>query len=210
MYRFVVALLLGCILYPSVMLAQSSKDEASKPEFVMILNSYSYEQEWSTTLAKEIRNNLEAKRTGLQVNITYADIAARTSYLADRFAMQGAFAYGRLSNEIYIPKVLVLIGDESWMLYRSMDLRGLWEKVPVVLCGVHAEVLKDYQDFFPDKQLSDTAFISLESSASSLKTAAVIESDYTLQTLQLAFTLVPEKVRNLAIRFTKNVFPFRW
>ncbi|WP_300698575.1 hypothetical protein [Bacteroides sp.] len=191
MYRFVVALLLGYMLYPSVMLAQSSKDEASKPEFVMILNSYSYEQEWSTTLAKEIRNNLEAKRTGLQVNITYAGIAARTSYLADRFAMQGAFAYGRLSNKIYVPKVLVLIGDESWMLYRSMDLRGIWEKVPVVLCGVHAEVLKDYQNFFPDKQLSDTAFISLESSTSTIKTAAVIESDYTLQTLQLAFALVP-------------------
>lgn len=191
MYRFVVVLLLGYILYPSAMFAQSSKDEVSKPEFVMILNSYSYEQEWSTTLAKEIRNNLEAQKRGIQVNITYAGLAARTSYLADRFAMQGAFAYGRLTNKIFVPNVLVLIGDESWMLYRSMDLRGYWEKVPVVLCGVHAEVIKDYKNFFPDKQLPDTAFISLESSASSIKTAAIIESDYTLQTLQLAFTLVP-------------------
>lgn len=196
MYRFVVALLLGYILYPSEMLAQSLKEETPKPEFVMILNSYSYEQEWSTALAKEIRNNLEAKRTGIQVNITYAGLAARTSYLADRFAMQGAFAYGRLSNKIYVPNVLVLIGDESWMLYRSMDMRGIWERVPVVLCGVHDEVVKDYRSFFPDKQLPDSAFISLESSASSLKTAAVIESDYTLQTLQLAFSLVP-RLQNL-------------
>lgn len=191
MYRFFVALLFVYILHPSVVLARSLEDETAKPGFVLILNSYSYDQEWSTTLAKEIRNSLEAQRTGIQVNITYAGLSARTSYLADRFAMQGAFAYGRLSNQIFIPNVLVLIGDESWMLYRNMDLRGIWERVPVVLCGVHDEVLKDYRSFFPDKQLPDTAFISLESSASALKTAAIIETDYTSKTLQLATSLVP-------------------
>lgn len=85
---------------------------------------------------------------GYKMNITYAGIAARTSFLADRFAMQGAFANGRLNNQIKFPDVLVLIGDESWMLYRVMNLRGIWERIPVVLCGVHAEVLKDYRQFF--------------------------------------------------------------
>lgn len=191
MYRIIVALVLGCILYPSVLLAQSSRDGEENPKFVMILNSYSYEKEWSTALAKEIRNRLESENTEVLVNVTYAAISAHTSFLADRFAMQGAFAYGRLSNKIIIPDVLVLIGDESWMLYRIMDHRGRWGNVPVVLCGVHEEIMKDYQDFFPDKQFSDTSFIPLHTSASNLITTAVIEPDNTLQTLKLARTLKP-------------------
>ena len=191
MYRIIVALVLGCILYPSALLAQSSRGGEEKPKFVMILNSHSYEKEWSTALAKDIRNRLESENTEILVNVTYAAISAHTSFLADRFAMQGAFAYGRLNNKIIVPDVLVLIGDESWMLYRIMDHRGLWEDVPVALCGVREEVMKDYQDFFPDKQLPDTSFISLHSSASNLITTAIIEPDNTPQTLKLARTLKP-------------------
>lgn len=191
MYRFFVAIVFGCIMSLSSILARPSENVVKKPEFVMILNTYSYGQEWSTALAKEIRNRLEAGKPDIKVNTTYASIAARTSFLADRFAMQGAFANGRLNNQIKIPDVLVLIGDESWMLYRVMNHRGIWEKIPVVLCGVHAEILKDYELFFPDKQLPDSSFIPLEASTANLSVTAVIEPDNTARTLQLARTLVP-------------------
>lgn len=195
MRRFIVTILFGCIFSSPVLLAQSSASTANKPEFVMILSSYSYDKEWSTTLAKEIRNNLETRGTGIRTYITYADIAARTSFLADRFAMQGAFANGRLNNQIRYPDVLVLIGDESWMLYRVMNHRGVWENIPVVLCGVHAEVMRDYRQFFPDKQLADTSFIPLSDSATKLHTSAVIEPNNAARTLQLAQTLVPQLQR---------------
>lgn len=191
MYRFIVAILLGCILYSSASLAQSSNPVTEKPEFVMILSSYSYEKEWSTAIAKEIRNRLEMERPEIKVNITYAGITAHTSYLADRFAMQGAFAYGRLNNRIFLPDVLVLIGDESWMLYRTMNHRGTWERIPVILCGVHEDVMEDYNRFFPDKQIQDSLLIPLNKIKSDLKTMAVIEPDNTARTLQLAETLVP-------------------
>lgn len=148
MYRFIATILFGCVLYPSILSARLATEVVEKQTFVMILNSYSYEEEWSTALAKEICNRLQASGQDIKMNITYAGIAARTSFLADRFAMQGAFANGRLNNQIKFPNVLVLIGDESWMLYRVMNLRGIWERIPVVLCGVHAEVLKDYRQFF--------------------------------------------------------------
>ena len=191
MYRLLVAILLGCIMYPAVSFARTPADVAEKPEFVLILSSYSYEKEWSTTLAKEIRNYLEKNNPTVKVNITYAGIEARTSFIADRFAMQGAFASGRLNNKIILPDVLVLVGDESWMLYRIMNHRGVWGKVPVVLCGVHAEVLDDYSKFFPDKLLADSSFIPLQASASRLVTTAVIEQEHSLRTLRLARTLVP-------------------
>lgn len=192
MFRSILILLLGCIVLPTVLLAKPAKDSVATSEFVMILSSYSYEEEWGTVLAKEIRNRLEKGRPELKVNVTYAGIAAHSSFLADRFAMQGAFGRGRLSKRISKPNVLILIGDESWMLYRVMDLRGIWEKIPVVICGTYAEVLNNYAQFFPDKQFSDTSFISLKASASALRTTAVVEPDNTKQTIKLARTLVPD------------------
>lgn len=191
MYRIIISFLLGCIFSSSFSLAQSSTNLPKKTEFVMILSSYAYEKEWSTALVKEIRNKLKTQKPELKVHITYAGMAARTSFLADRFAMQGAFANGRLNNQIKYPDVLILIGDESWMLYRIMDNRGVWRNIPVVLCGVHDEIMKDYKLFFPDKQLPDSSFIPLDSPASAMYAAAVIEPDNTARTLQLARTLVP-------------------
>lgn len=191
MSRLFTVILLVCVWYPSVILTQSTGKEVEKPKFVMILSSYSYENEWSTALTKEIHNLLETKRMELKVRTTYAGVAAHTSFMADRFAMQGAFAYGRLNNQITLPDVLVLVGDESWMLYRVMDHRGIWGRIPVVLCGVHPEVMKDYRQFFPARQLPDTSFVSLKESVGTLQTTAVIEPDNAAQTLQLAQTLLP-------------------
>lgn len=191
MSRFITIILLVCVWYPSIILAQSTGKDMEKPKFVMILSSYSYENEWSTALTKEIHNQLETQKIELKVRTTYAGIAAHTSFVADRFAMQGAFAYGRLNNQISLPDVLILVGDESWMLYRVMNHRGIWGRIPVVLCGVHSEVMKDYRQFFSARQLPDTSFISLKASAGALQTTAVIEPDNAAQTLRLAQTLVP-------------------
>lgn len=59
MYRIVITILLSSIFSSSFLFAQSSSNVAQKPGFVMILSSYSYEKQWSTALAKEIRNHLE-------------------------------------------------------------------------------------------------------------------------------------------------------
>ena len=157
MYRFIATILFGCVLYPSILSARLATEVVEKQTFVMILNSYSYEEEWSTALAKEICNRLQASGQDIKMNITYAGIAARTSFLADRFAMQGAFANGRLNNQIKFPDVLVLIGDESWMLYRIMNLRGIWERIPVVLCGVQT-LVPDIQHlyYFSDGSYADS------------------------------------------------------
>ena len=119
MYRFIATILFGCVLYPSILSARLATEVVEKQTFVMILNSYSYEEEWSTALAKEICNRLQASGQDIKMNITYAGIAARTSFLADRFAMQGAFANGRLNNQIKFPDVLVLIGDEDALPYHE-------------------------------------------------------------------------------------------
>lgn len=190
MRYIIIAILLGCTLCPRIY-SQQKTEEVKKSDFVMILSSYSYENEWSTALAKEIRNQLETRDSLVKVNITYADIAARTSYIADRFAMQGAFANGRINNKIVIPQLLILIGDESWMIYRHMSHVGRWSKVPVLFCGMHDEIMADYEAFFADRKIPDGSLISLQSSDSVLSTAAVMEPDNAAQTFALALTLLP-------------------
>lgn len=190
------AFLFTCILCPHAASAQQAKEEVKKSDFVMILSSYSYKNEWSTSLAKEIRNQLETRSPNVKINITYADMAARTSYIADRFAMQAAFANGRLSNQINIPNILILIGDESWMIYRNMSHVGRWGQVPVLLCGVHAEIMKDYEAFFSHRNIPDSSLIPLQAANSALKVAAVMEPDNARQTIALAQTLIPQ-LKNL-------------
>lgn len=191
-----LAILLVYILCPLSASARQAKEEVENSHFVLILSSYSYKKEWSTALAKEIRNQLETRSPQVKINITYADIAARTSYIADRFAMQGAFANGRISNRIIIPNVLILIGDESWMIYRNMSHVGRWGKVPVLLCGMHAEIMNDYEAFFAHRQIPDSSLIPLQASDSVLKTAAVMEPDNTAPTVALAQTLLP-RLKNI-------------
>jgi PAS domain-containing protein len=158
----------------------------------MILNSYNYDNEWSTSIAKGIGYQLELRRPHVKSTITYAGLTGHTSYLADRFAMQGAFSYGRLSPSHALPDVLVLIGDEAWMIYRSMFLRGTWDKIPIVLCGVHDEVLRDYADFFKNRLPADSAYIPLKNSTNGMKLSAVLETDHSAQALHLAHTFDPK------------------
>ena len=191
--RRLLVLMIELVLCIFPLFAQQPKEEreAGKTDFVMILSSYLYESEWSTSLAKEIRNQLETKNSQLKVHITYAGVNSHNSFLSDRFAMQGAFAYGRLNNQIVIPDVLVLIGDESWMLYRIMNHRGRWEKIPIVLCGTHLEIMKDYSAYFPDMQIPDSSLIPLSSTVANFKFKAVVEPDNSMQTVKLAKKIMP-------------------
>jgi PAS domain-containing protein len=169
---------------------KSSGEQSGK--FVLILSSYTYETEWSTALAKEISSKLQDVRSDVEISITYADISGSTSMLADRFAMQGAFSYGRLSALRSIPDVLVLIGDESWMLYRIMDLRGKWEQIPVVLSGMHSEIMHDYSAYFAHRQIPDSTLVPLSETLGTFRAAVVTEPDNTRRTLQLISQLHPD------------------
>ncbi|MDR1004500.1 MAG: hypothetical protein LBL97_05770 [Prevotellaceae bacterium] len=190
---FCAVLLLGISIISSTLpLRAASLPAGEQPvRFVLILSSYTYETEWSTSLAKDIKGLLEDARSDVKVNITHADITSTSSLLADRFAMQGAFSYGRLTATHILPDLLILIGDESWMLYRIMDLRGTWNKIPVVLSGMHDQIMNDYTAYFPHRQIPDSTLIPLAASTGAFRAATVIEPDNTPQTLQLIRTLHP-------------------
>ena len=136
-----------------------SENKLSRENFILILNSYSYENAWGTALTKQLQKEIKAIDPELIPRAVYARLDKQQSFLSSRLQMQGAFTKGRISPKIIRPRILILVGEESWMLYRVMNLRGLWEKIPVILCGVHPRILSDYADFFKAEGLTDSGYI---------------------------------------------------
>lgn len=167
-------------------------EHQQKNSYVLMLSSYGYDNDWGTRLAKGIRRHIREYDKGLLVNICYADIGNRSTFMSDRLGMQGAFSSGRINSQLIVPSVLVIIGDEGWMLYRIMNLRGRWGNVPVVLCGVHPTIMKDYSDFYTHHTFVDSMMMPIVSSSSVIKHTGVMLPDNGRSTLEMIRGLIPD------------------
>lgn len=194
MLKSVFSILFFLIVSTSIANIESSPSEnkLSRENFILILNSYSYENSWATALTKQLQKEIKAIDPELIPRAVYARLDKQQSFLSSRLQMQGAFTKGRISPHIIRPRILILVGEESWMLYRIMNLRGLWEKIPVILCGVHPRILNDYADFFKSEWFSDSCYISTPQSIKQLPVTGVMKADVSLKNLELLFRLYPQ------------------
>lgn len=165
---------------------------SGKNNYILILSAYSYDNTTYTNLAKAVKHKTEEQNPGLSVHIVYAGMGSRRSFISDRLGMQSGFSAGKINRDMYIPSVLVLIGDEAWMLYRIMNLRGLWEKVPVVLCGIRSFILKDYTDFYTKGGISDSLLFSTVQSVNGRPVTGILSGDNIAGTLSMIETLLPQ------------------
>ncbi|WP_163222475.1 hypothetical protein [Bacteroides sp. 214] len=186
-------------LIPSVVTAQWRLAD-DKLEYVLIISSYSYADEWGTSIAKSINQEVEKQNSQLIVNISYAGIPERKTYLSGRFGMQSAFTSGLLlppvvseADERVIPKVLVLIGDEAWMYYRLMERNEAWSEVPVVLVGVHPSIMGDVSDFYTARRISEESLELLEESHNGIcrRFSAITKGEDEANTIELMRQLLP-------------------
>lgn len=172
-------------------MAQESESR-KEDKYILILNSHNYENSWGTGVSKAIRNAIEEQDPNVIVSVSYAGVADATSFLGGRFGMQSAFSNGRISKKLTIPSVLILVGDESWMYYRIMNLRGMWDNVPVVLVDVHSEVMEDFSQFHSSFTISDSAMIPLDKSAHHLPVTALLNKNNEARTVELMKNLMPD------------------
>lgn len=172
--------------------AQEVTSPEERNDYILVLSSHSHEDIWSTALSKQIRYEIEKEDPDVIVSISYAGITNRTSFLPGRFGMQAAFVNGRVKERKTIPTVLVLVGDESWMYYRIMNLRGLWEKVPVVLVGVRPEIMDDFSKYHPSRTITDSLMIPLANSRKNLPVTAIVDKDNEAYTVWLMKQLLPD------------------
>lgn len=192
MQQILVIILSATLSLFGTMLNARENTLGAKNDYILILNSYGYENTWSTELSKLIRYEIEEQEPNVIVSISYAGITNRSSFISGRFGMQAAFANGRVSKEVVTPTVLILIGDESWMYYRIMNLRGIWDKVPVLLVGVHSEIMDDFSNFHTSRTIQDSLMIPLENSKKSLPMTALVNKDNEAYTVWLMKQLMPD------------------
>lgn len=183
------------ILYSLVAFSTSripeKRNRISSDNYVLILSSYQYENLYGTAIAKKIQYYLEQENPELIFRTVYASLDIQQTMLSSRLNMQKAFTHARITPKVLLPRILVLIGDESWMLYRIMNLRGLWEKIPVVLCGVHDQILQDYTDFFTSHSLDANSFIPIKQSANQLSITGVLQDNVSYKMAAFIRQLLP-------------------
>lgn len=169
------------ILYTLAVPAQEKRNvaspELSSQNYILILSSYQYDNPYTTAITKKLQYYLEQENPGLIFRTVYASLDIQQTMLASRLNMQKAFGQARLTPGVLLPRILVLVGDESWMLYRIMNLRGKWGKVPVVLCGVNPKIHKDYTNFFFLASFADSLMISIPESAKQLQVTGVLKDN---------------------------------
>lgn len=192
MARIILFILL--ILFPTTAFmakAQEHNVRTTDNNYILIISSYPYEEAWSTTIAKSIRSKIEKEIPHVAINIAYAGLGNRNSFLSERFALQKTFTLSKERTRIMIPSVLILIGEESWMVYRAMNHKGIWDKIPVVLCGVGPKVMKDYSNYFGGKNVADSLMLPTAESVGNLPVTAIMEKENELMTLSMMKDFFP-------------------
>lgn len=192
MYRIVLLILAFLAFNPLLQVRAQEGSPQEENDYVLVFSSYGYEDEWATSMAKSIQKEFERRDPNILVNISYASISGSESFISGRFGMQAAFAYGRIHPNRILPSAMIFIGEESWMYYRIMNLRGIWQNVPVVLVGVRPQLMRDYSEFYSHEVLSDSLFIPIEESKNNLPMTAVMRREDDSQTIGLMKDLIPD------------------
>ena len=117
-------------------------------EFIEIISAYPYSNLYSTQIAKQFQKKLESEH--IRTSITYAGTdSEHSTFFADRLGMGSAFVTAKEIQKLQIPRVLILIGDESWLIYQNMIHSAKWRKIPIVLWGVRSQTIKHYTMSWP-------------------------------------------------------------
>ncbi|MEG1088946.1 MAG: response regulator [Bacteroidales bacterium] len=167
--------------------------------YVLILNTYRYENVWGNSLSKKIRNDLYTKFHGLLVKTGNASANEQKTFSATRATLTGVMS----ETDYSIPKLIIIIGPEAWMTYRKMTLYA-WSTVPILLCGMQETILKDYEYFLNEKLGGNVSlekhmnslfekenFVDIPSSSGSILTYGVLLKDNTTSTIALIKQKMP-------------------
>ncbi|MFA6873409.1 MAG: hypothetical protein WCQ86_05465 [Bacteroidaceae bacterium] len=163
-------------------------------EFIQIISAYPYSNLYSTQVAKQFQKNFESKH--IRASITYAGTNSQHStFFADQLGMESAFVAVKESQKFKKPRVIILIGDEAWLIYQKMAHSPGWAKVPIVVCGIRPEIITDYNFFYTyhriTTKLLKPLFSTTDTTQKTPMTAAIAIPNIT-PTLNLISKLFPE------------------
>ncbi|MDR1004501.1 MAG: hypothetical protein LBL97_05775, partial [Prevotellaceae bacterium] len=144
-------ILLLCLLLPATA-AHTDNAAADSTTHILLINSYSSQTAWSSNLADSIETAIREQHPGWsiyngQLKTDIAQVAASAQFTM-RSVLWG-YTEQRTSTVVPptsqhfshffmqddIPDALILLGDESLLIYRSLAYYlNKWEQTPVILC----------------------------------------------------------------------------
>lgn len=194
MKKLIVFLFLICQTYSFAQITVQNKRELKQENYILIFNSQTYESHWETSVAKMIQSKIEAADSNIFTRIVHAGIGIHKSFVSERSRMSGTFSRGRINSSIVIPSQLIFIGEEGWMYYKIMNLKGLWDSVPVVICNSNPMILKDFRTFFQNGSFDDSLMVYVGESNISIPATGVLNnfSEASEKTIELIQNLMPD------------------
>jgi len=161
-------------------------------EFIEIISAYPYRNLYSTQIAKQFQKTIESEH--IRTSISCAGMSnEQTTFFSDRLGMQSAFLAAKETQNQCVPRVIILIGDEAWFLYREISHTPEWAKVPIVVCGINPETIKDYPSFYTNSEITKERLepLSRTQQNKSIPITAAVAIRNVAPTLKLIDKLLP-------------------
>ncbi len=151
---------------------------------ISIISSYSYENEFAHFLIKDLKKNLKELIPNAIVTSSYTNIAYATNYGDAVRELDDA-----LSQRINSPDILVFIGDEAWMTYRSLERH---DSSKIIICSTNNIVCSDYKTYLELGEITEPNCIQIDSSIRGYNAYIIKYSNTIDQTTKLIKDLLPE------------------
>jgi len=162
-----------------------SANEAATPEYILVINSSNFREEWTYKLYKEIDETF-AKKDTLAVYSealsiwdipTQAEVQEKIEYLRQQYPSP--------------PKLLVAIGDLGWYLCQALFDTD-WKDVPTIICHSKEHMLSDipnaYKPELQDSSLNEISPVKL----GNYNTTSIQVPFFMKETIELMRHFLPE------------------
>jgi CheY-like chemotaxis protein/two-component sensor histidine kinase len=151
---------------------------------VNIISSYSYENEFAHFLVKGLKKELKELIPNATIINSYTDIAYAKNYSDAVKELNEA-----LLSRADMAGILIFIGDEAWMTYRSL---GRVDSTKIIICSTNDIICHDYNDYFNSKEITEENSLQIDSSIKGYNAYVIKYSNTLEQTTKLIKNLLPE------------------
>jgi len=162
-------------------------EAASSNNYILVLNSYSEKNEWAENVQDVVaRSVYDLKNTTINIeslsNLEFSSVKNASDKMDSLYR-----------NYPQKPKVIVVIGNKGWILYRNTVPQS-WKKIPVVLTLINHHTLS-LQNFISKKRITSDKLISNKEAVKGFNVTGVYNLVYIKETIQLMKKLMPEMKR---------------
>ena len=162
-------------------------EAASSNNYILVLNSYSEKSEW----AENVQDVVARSVYGLKNTTINIESLSNLEFSSVKNASDKMDSLYR--NYPQKPKVIVIIGNKGWILYRNTVPQS-WKKIPVVLTLINHHTLS-LQNFISKKRITSDKLISNKEAVKGFNVTGVYNLVYIKETIQLMKKMMPEMKR---------------